>query len=160
MHMTGRTFLTATLLALLSTGCAGRQGGSVLSPGSEGYPTPGNLEHGGAVLQQLRSDAGASYHLLHVSGAQAPQRFDADVVMFVVRGELRLTLDGSNFLLVPGDVVEIPRGTQMSTQNIGSAQGKAYLVMSPPQAAGERSQNVSQPVAKRGSAWRWTRWGN
>jgi len=154
-----RTRLAVCLLMIVSSAGCVRGAGQILTPaGREPTRADAGGPKSGAVLQQLRSEEGASFHILHVHTEQPPQTIEQDVVLFVVQGKLKLHLGDRDFMIHVGDVVEIPRGTTHWVQNVASSESIAYLVFTPPFKAEGRA--VVGGATKKVSAWHWTRWGN
>ncbi len=149
------------LLTLMSAAGCAHASGQILTP--DGHTSVGDDEQqtqSGAVLHNLRNEQGASFHVLRVRSQQAPQELgEHELVLFVMKGKLKLHLDDKTFMIDVGDVVEIPRGTTHWVENAASAEGIAYVVITPP-FTGEGRKVVGSANPKRVSAWRWTRWGN
>ena len=141
------------------SGCV-RSGGRILTPaGREPTQSDAGQSKSGVVLEQLRSEEGASFHILHVHTEQPPQTMsEHDVVLFVVQGKLKLHLGDKEFMIHVGDVVEIPRGTTHWVQNAASSESIAYLIVTPPFSS--KGREVVGGAPKNVSAWSFTRWGN
>lgn len=139
-------------------GCAARSAGMVLTPQGKSMPRL-ETSSAGAVQHNLRIEPGASFHLLQVTSRQSPQRFrENDVVMFVLRGKLKLHLETHAFVLEVGDVAEVPRGTVHWAENLASGPSLAYLVATPPLA--EQSRELVDAPAQAPNPWEWTMWGH
>lgn len=138
-------------------GCASSGQGALLSP-TEPQALPQLAPGEGSALVRLRSDESASYHLLYVRGSyQARSLPDHDLTLFVMSGRMRLRLGAKDYSAGSGDVVEVPRGVDVTVTNASGAPSTAYLVVTPPLEQGAMPSARREPA--RESAWRWTRWG-
>jgi quercetin dioxygenase-like cupin family protein len=147
------------VLVLMATACAsgaGSGGHRLISP-EEGQPTDWTDDEKSrtAALRNLRRSDEASFHLLRVQkDRKGTVHQNSDLVIAVISGALRMTVDRDVIEVVPGDVIEIPRGTPYSLCNQASNASVAYLVYTP--ALNPTDSKPAQTQSK--SAWRWNLW--
>jgi quercetin dioxygenase-like cupin family protein len=100
-------------------GCAGRYAraptvmiGALqhgLTPYLAAHPLPPGAEIRADLLERT---SGASVHVVQVRGRERPHRhLEHDLVVYVLRGNGVLTLDGAGIPLRPGDTAVVKRGT-------------------------------------------------
>jgi mannose-6-phosphate isomerase-like protein (cupin superfamily) len=142
--------------AVWLAGCVNGAAGALLSPAGR---APGAASNSEAPMLLVRSDAAASHHLLRVDGDGQPLTFaDREVTLFVMNGRMRLGLDRGEFQVARGDVVEVPKGTQLRLRNAAAEPGRVYLIVTPPAPDAELAKLGATSAEPRQSAWGWTRW--
>ena len=146
------------LLAVMSTGCAtGAAGGGhrLITPEDQATDWTEDEKSRTAAMRNLRRSAEASFHLLRVQQDRKGTVHDkSDLVISVISGAMRMTVDRDVIEVVPGDVIEIPRGTPYALTNQANAASVAYLVYTP--ALDPADSKPAQTQSK--SAWRWNLW--
>jgi mannose-6-phosphate isomerase-like protein (cupin superfamily) len=151
------------VLMLMAFGCAGQ---STVAGGRGTLITPSNQAGEAAwdehereaplVMRNLRSSPEASTHVLRIRTQREPRVHQkSDLSLFVVAGELEVTVDGRPFKLNRGDVLEIPRATPYGLRNLGYDPSVAYLVFTP---GHSDDDDKSAAAAPRDSSWRWNLW--
>lgn len=151
------------ILLVLASGCTGQARvaagrGTLITPSNQSAEAAWSEHEREAplVMRNLRSSPEASTHVLRIRtqrDARVHQR--SDLSLFVVAGELEVTVDGKPFKLSRGDVLEIPRATPYALRNLGADASVLYLVFTP----GFRDDDdKSAAAAPRDSSWRWNLW--
>ena len=85
------------------------------------------------ALRTLHQTQEASYHMVRVRTAEDPHTHDGhDLVVFVMKGKIRIHFKDRFVDTKPGDVIEIGRGEIHWGENLGSEAGEAYAVFTPP----------------------------
>jgi mannose-6-phosphate isomerase-like protein (cupin superfamily) len=119
--------------ALLS-GC-GEMRPSIITPELADYKvewTPQELTQQ-LAFRQLHSLAGTSTHAVRVAGIMEERVHDQhDLTVVVLAGSSWVRLAGSFHSLLPGDIIEIPRGVTYYFENRGSEASEYYEIFYPP----------------------------
>lgn len=153
-----RSLMAICLLA----GCAGTSvaggRGRLITPSNQSAESAWSEHEREAplVMRNLRSSAEASTHVLRVrTQREARVHAKSDLSLFLVAGELEVTVEGQPFRLARGDVMEVPRGTPYALRNLGADASVVYLVFTPGLADGD---DKSAAAAPHDSSWRWNLW--
>jgi quercetin dioxygenase-like cupin family protein len=126
-------WLVSTAVCLAS--CAISRPGTVFSPD----PAAGSVvwtEEDKAqdmVIRTLRTTPEASFHIIRLGGIEKAHVHDThDITVFILKGKVRMDMNGQTRILRKGDVVEVPRGLVHAAENAGRDAAEAYAVFTPP----------------------------
>jgi quercetin dioxygenase-like cupin family protein len=82
--------------------------------------------------RRLHGDEHATTFLIRLGTAEKPHTHDQhDVVVVLMRGEVRMHLGDRVELMAPGNTVEIPRGTVHWAESLAKDGSVAYAVFTP-----------------------------
>jgi mannose-6-phosphate isomerase-like protein (cupin superfamily) len=147
-------------LAILLTACATTRGGEshrLITPESQEVVSDWTADEKTRdfAMRNLRRSDEASFHLLRVAKQRkATVHERSDLVMAVISGRLRVTVDREVIEMVSGDVIEIPRDTPYALTNQAVSASVAYLVYT--KALDPADSKPAQTQSK--GAWRWNLW--
>lgn len=148
------------MVVLLMTACASTRGGTshrLITPEDQTTVADWTEDEKSreVAMRNLRRSDEASFHLLRVAKQRKGTVHEqSDLVISVISGSMRMTVDRDVIEVAPGDVIEIPRGTPYALTNQAANASVAYLVYTP--ALGAVDSKPAQTQSK--SAWRWNLW--
>ncbi|MFN0058167.1 MAG: cupin domain-containing protein [Planctomycetota bacterium] len=84
------------------------------------------------ATRPMRTSAETSHSVLRLAGAEVPHTHDRhDLTCVLLRGRARLHLGADVYDVVPGDVMDIPRGTVHWAEAIDEDACEVYVIFSP-----------------------------
>lgn len=136
-------------MLVLALGAAGGCGGGLAGAGRRADPprvrvlTPQRIysefewspaeQQREIAVKPLRMTRNASYSVVRVRTAEKPHVHDrTDLVVTVLSGRVRMHLGLQSVELVPGEVIDIPRGMLHWAESIGQQPAEAFVVATPP----------------------------
>jgi len=85
-----------------------------------------------AGKRTVRITSEASYHVILLNESERPHYHDYhDAIVFILSGETFIHLENETFIAVPGDVIEIPRGTLHWAELVDDKPVEVYAVYTP-----------------------------
>jgi mannose-6-phosphate isomerase-like protein (cupin superfamily) len=83
--------------------------------------------------RKIRATREASYHLIRLGGAEGLHTHDHhDLTVVLISGKARITLGKQQFMMAPGDVMEVPKGTIHKAENLAHGGSEVYAIFTPP----------------------------
>jgi mannose-6-phosphate isomerase-like protein (cupin superfamily) len=85
------------------------------------------------AVRRVRATHELSVNYIRLAGAEKPHIHQThDLVVVMLRGQARLHIGDRQIDVVPGDIMEIPRGVVHWAENIGNTASEVYAIFSPP----------------------------
>lgn len=110
------------------------QGGRLISPQGIQNALPWNAadKEKNLIIKEINRSAHASYHVIHLAGSETPHTHQThDLTVMILRGSMCIHFGEKKYVLKPGDVLSIPKGTVHWAENTGRQAGEAYAIFVP-----------------------------
>ena len=85
------------------------------------------------AVHTLRKTPEASFHIINLQGAEKLHTHDThDLVVSMLSGKARITIDNQSYVMMPGDILEVPKGAKHKADNLDRNGSQVYAVFTPP----------------------------